>query len=417
MLPLLHAERALGATTAAGFPKRLVTVAWTNGIVAEDFYPSSTTLTVGTTLQPLAAFVPKMLMPMGLDMKVVLDAKPDRAYDGHFTFPSLLTGTAEQKAEGRTGMGTSVDVFISNEIAKTVQLQAPLLNLGVRSQGDGNPTSWRASGQMNVAETDPWRLFDRLFAGTTLPPGQIDLVRKRRQSVLDYILQDLTGFSQRLGTEDRTKIQAHMDSIRELEKQLQPPSGDGGGSGVGCVKPTIPAKGTKLDTPALMKVMFDLAAVALKCDLTRVITFDLYDDGGGDGNNFPWLGVTADYHAVAHAGAAQAADKMKIDAWIFSQVANLVSQLDATPEGTGTALDNSVVVTMNDMDTGPGHYVGKTPFLLIGSCGGYFKTGRVVKYSKIPHNRLLATLCNAMGVPVTSFGAPGYEGTLPELSM
>ena len=38
MLPLLHAERALGATTAAGFPKRLVTVAWTNGVVAEDIW-------------------------------------------------------------------------------------------------------------------------------------------------------------------------------------------------------------------------------------------------------------------------------------------------------------------------------------------------------------------------------------------
>jgi hypothetical protein len=61
--------------------------------------------------------------------------------------------------------------------------------------------------------------------------------------------------------------------------------------------------------------------------------------------------------------------------------------------------------------------VGKIPFLLIGSCGGYFKTGRAVRYSKVPHNKLLATICNAMDVPVTSFGAPGYEGTLPDLLM
>ena len=75
------------------------------------------------------------------------------------------------------------------------------------------------------------------------------------------------------------------------------------------------------------------------------------------------------------------------------------------------------IVTANDMDDGANHYVGKIPFLLIGSCGGYFKTGRAVRYSKIPHNRLLATLCNAMDVPVTSYGAPGFEGTLPDLLM
>ena len=47
MVPLLHAEKAIAAQ-ADGFPKRLVTVAWTNGIVPTDFYPASgTTLIIG----------------------------------------------------------------------------------------------------------------------------------------------------------------------------------------------------------------------------------------------------------------------------------------------------------------------------------------------------------------------------------
>jgi len=120
---------------------------------------------------------------------------------------------------------------------------------------------------------------------------------------------------------------------------------------------------------------------------------------------------------VTHAGSGQAADKIKIDQWIFSQVANLVTQLDQTMEAGGTALDHTVVMTANDMEDGASHYVGRIPFLLIGSCGGYFKTGKVVRYSKTPHNKLLATVCNAMDVPVTSYGAPGFEGTLPELTM
>jgi hypothetical protein len=412
MLPLLHAERAIGA--AAAFPKRLITVTWGNGICPPDFYPLGADLTIGTTLAPLAPFKAKMLMPIGLDQTVVLDAMGDRQYDGHFTYPSLLTGTAQQKSEGTMGMGPSVDQFISDAITKSgVTLAAPLLNLGVRTNdGGGNPTSWRASGQQNVPEMDPYHLFDKLFSSAAMPAAQIDLLRVRRQSVLDFLGKDLEAFSQRLGTDDKTKIQAHLASIRDLETQLQQGTIMAGAS---CVKPTLPAQtSTALDTPTLMKLMFDLGAVAIKCDLTRVITYDLYDDGGGDGNNFPWLGVSDDYHKIAHQSTAGYPAKMKIDAWLFSQVANLAQQLDDTMEAGGTALDHSVIMTANDMDEGASHYVGKSPFLLIGSCGGYFKSG-VVRYSKTPHNKLLATLCNAMDVPVTSYGAPGYEGTLPEL--
>jgi hypothetical protein len=60
------------------------------------------------------------------------------------------------------------------------------------------------------------------------------------------------------------------------------------------------------------------------------------------------------------------------------------------------------------------------------SCGGYFKAdGRAVKLGKwagktsgftsaggVPHNKLLASLSNAMGVPVQSFGEAKYTGTL-----
>jgi hypothetical protein len=60
--------------------------------------------------------------------------------------------------------------------------------------------------------------------------------------------------------------------------------------------------------------------------------------------------------------------------------------------------------------------VSPIPFTLIGSCGGFFKTGRVVKYPSGPHNKLLATICNAMDVPMTGYGAPELSGTLPELS-
>jgi hypothetical protein len=395
MLPLIHAERALGATTASGFPKRLVTVTWPNGVIKSSFYPAADQLTFGETIKSLEPFAKKVLLPIGLGLNVA-------TYAGHFAWGTLWTG----QSKGRTGMGPSIDQTISDAIAKNVQLPVPLMNTGVRCIGDGLPSSWRSSGVKNVPEIDPVRLFGRVFSGQTMPSPQLDLIRGQRKSVLDFVGRELANFGKRLGTEDRAKVAAHQESLRDIEKRLTATAAPG----AGCAQPMVAA--TK-DTQAMMKVMYDLMAAALKCDVTRVATIDIYDDGGGDGNSFAWLGINRDYHAVAHGGGPE---KTKIDAWLYSNVANLVKQLDDTPEGNGTALDNSLVVVGNGQEDGGSHKVDPIAFTLIGSAGGYFKTGRVVRYPKNPHNKLLATICNAFDVPVAGYGAPALTGTLPELS-
>ena len=404
-MPLLQAESA--PAQAGGFPKRLITVTWGNGLVPDDFYPSGNTITIGETLKPLEAWADKLIVIEGLDLKVMTDY-PDRKWDGHFTYPTLLTGTSDPGFEVRNALGPSIDQVISTEIAKTANLQLPLMNIGVRNKGDSSVTSWRAANQPNTPETDAKRLFDKLFAGAMMPVETIDALRLRRASVLDYVGKDLEAYGKYLGKDDKFKVDSHLQSIRELEKRLSSTSTPG----AGCAPPVL---GDGSDTPVLMKNMFDLAAAAIICDATRVVNIDLYTDGGGDGNTFSWVGVNRDYHTVAHDGSAAFAEKRKIDAWIFSQVANLVGQLAAAPEGDGkSALDNSVILTANDMEEGASHSVEHIPFSLIGSCGGYLKTGQALHLNGDPHNLLLATLCNAMDVPTEKFGE-SYSGTLPQI--
>ena len=44
-----------------------------------------------------------------------------------------------------------------------------------------------------------------------------------------------------------------------------------------------------------------------------------------------------------------------------------------------------------------------------GSAGGYFKTGQYLTFDgKNPHNNLLVSLCNSMGVETNTFGMPEY---------
>jgi hypothetical protein len=47
------------------------------------------------------------------------------------------------------------------------------------------------------------------------------------------------------------------------------------------------------------------------------------------------------------------------------------------------------------------------PFVLAGRAGGKLQTGRFLKFSaKVPHNNLLVSILNLMGVPATTFGNP-----------
>ena len=170
--------------------------------------------------------------------------------------------------------------------------------------------------------------------------------------------------------------------MRDLENQLAPPPVVSGPAAAGCGMGPAGVKDGKLDVPGTMAAMYQMVAVALRCDITRAATFDFYDDGGGDGNSFSWLGVSRDYHQVAHAGKGDRANKMNgrdrqpesSRCWPTTSSA----PLDQAMEGTGSVLDHSVVVYGNGMNSGAGHSVARIPFLIIGSGGGYFKTGRVM---------------------------------------
>jgi hypothetical protein len=356
----------------------------------------------------------KVLVAAGLDYKMMLEK--GASYDGHFTYPVIWTGTYENTGgQNCTSKGPSIDQVVADAVAKQVALPQPLLVITV----EGESPSWRGAAQRNTGEGDPKRLFDKLFASASMPSADLEKIRAKRKSVLDFVGQELTGFSKRMGSEDKAKIDAHLESIRQLEAQLN-------ASSMACMPPTV-STGSKVFQDKVA-AMLDMTAMALRCDITRAVSICWADDGGYRPVTLPWLDINSDFHDIAHKGTDGYPTKIKADVWMYEQVARLAKALDAAVEGTGTALDNTVIAVGNDMNEGAAHYVGGIPFVLIGSCGGYFKTGRTVKLgnwanksgeywkgdSNVPHNKLLATLSNAMDVPTTAFGE-GYAGTLDEL--
>jgi hypothetical protein len=406
-LPLLNSERV--RAQSGGVAKRMIAITWGGGVVPAQFYmPPGPITTLSPILAPLEAWKTHILAIRGkgtrssdmggIDAKALIDTQ-GMNYGGHFSYRTLLTGSG-------TGGKPSIDTLMAENLA-TAGFPKAQLNVGLRP--GNSSTSWRTGGVKNTAELDPYRLFSTLFAGANITPAQIDTLRLRRKSVLDHVIGELGTFQTRIGSDDNKKVQAHLDSIRNIEGQLV--AGATAAPGAGCAPPPNTPAGLNFKTvtnfPTHFQLMLDLVAAAVKCDMSRAITIDIADNGGANTLSFPWLNIPSpDFHAIAHQGSNGYTAKIQIDTWFITQVARLVQQLGTNPEGAATTLDNTAILVLNDMNEGSFHDVRSLPFFIIGSAGGFFKTGQCVQLpANVPNNLFLTSVLHAMGMPqVTSVG-------------
>lgn len=427
-LPLLSTERARGATAATGFPKRLITVTVTDGICPPNFYTSAggaLPATLPSTLQPLANWSSKLLLlrqansqGSPIDCKVVMDVGAN--YGGHFTYPALLTG-AVTSPNGTDSVPTitatqpSIDQLYATWLAQNAGVNDAALNVGCRPYASS--TSWASNGVKNTPQTDPYKLFNNLFAGSSMTAAQMNALMARRKSVLDFVGGQLNKFANNLGTDDKVKVQSHLQAIQSLENQLNTMSTS---NGAACTPPTVTPTGLNFSTvtnyPTHVTFISDIVAAAVICGKARAATIDLIDNGGGNSLTFPWIDIPSpDMHAIAHQGKANYTQKAQIDQWFYQQcVAELCAKLDGAAEGSGTVLDNTVILVLSDMSEGAEHYVGRIPYIIVGSGGGFFKTGRTVTFpSQVPNNKLLTSVLHAMGMTsLTGVGDPKYSGDI-----
>jgi hypothetical protein len=319
---------------------------------------------------------------------------------GHESLPHLFD----------VGGGFSLDQYVADLIAARVQTPFRTINLGVLKR-DARRLIVRA-GQPVTLEQDPYKLFDTMFASGSVDPTLADRQRAARKSILDYVGGQLDGFGARLGTEDRARVDFHRQSLREIERRLTVTSP--GTTGVRTAPTSLPA--TRFDPKntnnfhLATRAMMDLMVMALASDLTRVATLSLCD---GDANPLlmPFLGTQFapaptsgglgndnSHHSNAH---AEGDKHSQMQNWFVQQFAYLLGKLaDTRDAGGARLLDGTAVMVINNMATGGGHSVGLMPTFVAGSCGGYFKTGRYLKYSSIQHTGLLAGLANAMDTPL-----------------
>jgi hypothetical protein len=292
----------------------------------------------------------------------------------------------------------SVDQIVANAIGQDTPYRS--IEFGVRS-GGSNPASrmvYSAAKQPIAPAIDPWSQFTRLFAGHS------DAQSSERLRGIDVARAELMKIQTKIGSAERDKIDAHLSALSNIQTRLQ-------GRAALCMGPMLAAKvdaNVVENTPLVIESQISLITAALSCDLTRVATLQ-YTIGDNDNAPYPWLNISDGHHGLTHAGDSDTASWNKviqIRTWYSQMFAKLLDQLASVPEGNGSLLDNTMVVWGSELGTGNTHSFKSTPFVVAGGAAGAFATGRYLEYNEmLDHNRLLVSICQAMGLPgVDTFG-------------
>ena len=402
---------------AATMPPRLLLFFTPHGTVWDRHRPSGgeTDFTFSEILAPLEAQRERLVILNGLELEVGTEYYVPHTY----TMPALWTGSPIDTASTLFcrddhdvcfgwGTGTSIDQFVAERLA--LDTPSRTIELGYRCGGlhPANRMIYSAPGVTKNPLDDPSAAFEQLFGGEIDPDAEAAArAAFRRKSVLDTALADFNSRRGKLTASDRARLDAHADSIRELERSLT--------AGIGvCTRPDGPGEVT---AETAIDQQSDLIAGIFGCGLTRVASFQLRI-ADNDNSLYPWVGLDeGGHHSLSHEkDDATLATLADVYNWYAARFAYLLERLAATPDVDGTSvLDNTLVIWGSELGTGWSHSLDDVPFIFAGGANSGLRGGRYLSFEGARTNRVLVTALHAMGITdVESYGSTDNgSGPLP----
>jgi hypothetical protein len=352
------------------------------------------------------------------------------------------------------GSGTSFDQTLADYVKGGTKLPSLEISIGRTGGGGGAiPGLSQRNNNFLPGATNPVTAYQRIAqyvtggapppttsAPTMTTPGGAEQALLARRSLLDYIKDDVNVFKGRLGGTEQAKMDFYLESLRTLEKDI------GGNAGGGEIKPTASCgKGTPPaamlstdarvnDMPVVNKLFSDTIAMAFACGVVRVASAMW---GGGQSDEPIKINDISmgDWHSVSHGDPNGGAGMQmtKLMAYMASEYAYFVQKLKSYADGEFSLLDNTAVVmsTQNGCSTQVGlvpsssaspfvtipkmdHPKFNTPMIVAGTCGGFWKTGKLIDCNNRAHNDVYLTIAQAFGMKVTTVGNPAWcKGPMP----
>ena len=354
------------------------------------------------------------LEPVKEQLTVVTNMELQNSYPGtHDTSNSgfLSAAFAKHTESSDYFLGTTADQVAAKQMGQETQLRSLELSMdlnplaGVCNNGYAcvytNCLSWSSPTTPLPSEAHPRLVFERLFGeGGSLAERRAAL--KSRASLLDSFNDDIARLKGSVGTADRARVDQYLDSIREVERQIQRAEAAASDN-------LLPDLDRPVGVPQSFgdhaKLMFDLQVLAFQADITRVVTFQLTRELSN--RTYPEIGVPDPHHPTSHHGGdpEKLAKIAKINTFHVSLFAEFLQKLQATPEGDGTLLDNTVYLYGSGMGNSSLHDHVNLPILVAGGAATGMRGGRHIRYENgTSLGNLHLTLLDRVGVHLDTFG-------------
>lgn len=403
-LPSLASE----STPAVGKKQRLIVVFSPNGIVPKNFWPEvgGDEFRLTPILEPLKPFKDRTLVLKGIDGRVRGDGDSHMRgmgclLTGIELFPGNIQGGGHTPAGWASG--ASIDQEIKNGLQSSSESRTRFgsLELGVLVPDRADVWTrmvYTGPNRPVAPISDPRQAFNKLYGKRE--DGKL------LASVLDELQEDFRRVESLVSEEDRQLLAEHAELVRKMEVSLQADQGHTTEHPVPQIDPHI--KLTNDAAPQLSRMQIELLVSSFLGDFDRVATLQYTNSVGG--LRLKWTGVEESHHELSHRpdDDHDAVEKLtRINRWYCEQVALLAQRLSETPEpgGSGSLLDNTLIVWTNELGKGNSHTLNDLPFVMVGGGLGV-RGGRALDFQDAPHNRLLLWLAKSFDLPIDTFGNP-----------
>jgi hypothetical protein len=363
------------------------------------------------------------LEPVKEQLTVVTNLRLEQSYPGtHDTSNSgfLSAAFAKHTESSDYHLGTTVDQVAVKQMGRDRQLPSLELSMdlnplaGVCNNGYAcvyqNCLSWSSPTTPLPSEAHPRIVFERLFGEGESADGRRAALRNRT-SLLDSFSDDIARLKRKVGAADSVRVDQYLDSIREVERQIQRAE-------AGAARNPVPDLDRPVGVPAAFadhaRLMFDLQVLAFQADITRVVTFQLARELSN--RTYPEIGVPDPHHPTSHHGnnPEKLAKIAKINTFHVLLFAEFLEKLKSTPDGDGSLLDNTVYLYGSGMGNSSLHDHENLPILVAGGAACGMRGGRHIQYKEgTPLANLHLTLLDRVGVHLDSFG--DSKGKIDEL--
>src|SRR6476646_9541238 len=341
-LPLLDAMNPASTvwaqTPAGATPKRFAFIGFPHGAIMDKWSPAGTgtSFELSPILQPLDPLRQHLTIVSGLRNKPGETPEPH----GYIEMTWLTCVKPWDHGVAGPDSGVSADQFAARHIGQDTRLPSLELTTAL----GGARVAWRTPTQSLPQEGNPRAVFQKLF-------GQGDTEKERAAilhetgSILDRVKGEAARLQTSLGVRDRVVVSDYLDSVRELERRVQmAEKADMTNLNI----PDAPV-GTPTDITEHFTLMFDLMALALQADITRVMTFSM--DHEASMRTYTNLNIAEGFHPLSHHGNnAQKMDKLvQIQKYHTEVFAGFIKKLVAVQEADGTILDHSTILFGSNM--------------------------------------------------------------------